>query len=61
MEQYVKNDLPKSKPYRRSKNYNYNYSPMAIEYGKGTLQSYINQNAVRVGKNWCCLIVVEVD
>lgn len=48
---YAKNDLPQGKTYKRLKNYNYNYSPVMMEYRKGSLQSYINQNAIRAGKN----------
>ncbi len=31
VESYVKNDLANNKPYKRAKNYNYSYSPIAIE------------------------------
>jgi hypothetical protein len=30
IENYVKNDLPKGKPYHRLKNYSYNYSPIVF-------------------------------
>jgi hypothetical protein len=30
IENYVKNDLPRGKPYQRTKNYNYNYSPIVF-------------------------------
>lgn len=50
VENYVKNDLNNGKPYRRVKNYNYNYGMMAAEYGRGSLQAYINQNVIKVGR-----------
>jgi hypothetical protein len=50
IESYVKKELVQGKGYKRVKNYNYNYWPMAEEYGKGSLQTYINENVIKVGR-----------